>query len=176
VQTHVDAMKQLGVSLVFSPQPSAGRDTSWWRWERTPYEQFVQKHPREPHPAKLSWETERVDKFNRVHWLVIDKLGAGSADAAFKGVEVFEHKKPSGRVDIERNANTIDARARGVSELTLLISPDAFDLSQPIHVTVNGKAVFESVVKKDVQTLFKWAARDNDRTMLYAAEIKIQVP
>jgi dienelactone hydrolase len=176
IETHIAAMKKLGVSLVFSPQPSAGHDTSWWRWERTPYEQFVQKHPRRAHPAKLSWETDRVDRFNRVHWLVIDRLGAASGDATFDTADLFEHKKASGRVDVERNGNAIDARAKGVRELTLLVSPDAFDLAQPIRVTVNGKPVFDSVVKKDVATLFKWAARDNDRTMLYAAEIKIQVP
>jgi hypothetical protein len=176
VQTHVNAMKQLGVSLVFSPQPAAGHDTSWWRWERTPYEQFVQKHPREPHPSKLSWETDRVDRFNRVHWLVIDQLGAGTLDTAFGGADLFEHKRPSGRVDVERHGNEIVARSRGVREFTLLISPDAFDLAQPIRVSVNGKQTFASVVNKDVTTLFKWAARDNDRTMLYAAEIKVQVP
>jgi hypothetical protein len=176
VQTHVAVMKQLGVSLLFSPQPAAGHDTSWWRWERTPYEQFVQKHPREPHPAKLSWETERVDRFNRVHWLVIDALGAAPGDIRLNSVDIFEHKKPSGRVDIERKANDITAESRGVREFTLLISPDAFDLAQPIRVSVNGKLAFEGVVKRDVATLLKWAARDNDRTMLYAAELKVQVP
>lgn len=176
VQTHVAVMKQLGVSLVFSPQPAAGHDTSWWRWERTPYEQFVQRHPREPHPAKLSWETERVDRFNRVHWLVVDKLGVAASDTTLNSAEIFEHKKSSGRVDVERTGNDITARSRGVTQFTLLISPDAFELAQPIRVTVNGKRAFDSIVEKDVATLFKWAARDNDRTMLYAAEIKVEVP
>jgi hypothetical protein len=169
-------MKLLGMSLVFSPQPAAGHDTSWWRWERTPYEQFVHTHRREPHPARLSWETERVDKFNRIHWLVIDTLGAGSADATFAGADLFEHKRPSGRVDVVRSGNEIEARTRGVREFTLLLSPDVFDLEQPVRVTVNGKPAFDRVVNEDLATLFKWAARDNDRTMLYGAEIKIQVP
>jgi dienelactone hydrolase len=176
VQTHVDAMKQAGVSLVFSPQPSAGHDTTWWRWERTPYEQFVRTHPRQPHPPKVSWETERVDRFNRAHWLIIDRLGSGGSETAFKSVEIFPRRKPSGRVDVDRNGNTVQARTRGVREFTLLISPDAFDMSQPITVVVNDKQAFHDVVKQDVATLFKWAARDNDRTMLYGAEIKIQVP
>ena len=89
VQTHVDALKRLGVSLVFRPQPAAGHDTSWWRWEREPFEQFVRTHPREAHPAALSWETERVDRSNRAHWLVIDRLGPGSDDASFRDVEIF---------------------------------------------------------------------------------------
>ena len=33
------------------------------------------EHPRDPSPARLTWETE-VLKHNRAHWLVIDKLGA----------------------------------------------------------------------------------------------------
>ena len=176
VQTHVDALKQLGVSLVFSPQPAAGHDTSWWRWERTPYERFVRSRPREPHPARLSWETERVDRFNRLHWLVIDRLGAASSDQAFDEPEIFARKKPSGRVAVERQGNTVQARSRGVKEFTLLVSPDAFDFSQPVTVTVNGQQAYLGPVQKDAATLLRWAARDNDRTMLYGAEIKIQVP
>jgi hypothetical protein len=36
--------------------------------------------------------------------------------------------------------------------------------------------VHDAIVNKDVATLQKWAARDNDRTMLYGAELKIAVP
>jgi hypothetical protein len=70
----------------------------------------------------------------------------------------------------------VEAHTHGVREFTLLISPDAFDMAQPITVKVNDTQAFHDVVKKDVATLFKWAAKDNDRTMLYGAEIKIQVP
>ena len=176
VQTHITAMKELGVPLLFSPQPSAGHDTSWWRWERTPYEQFVRKNARVAHPIKLSWQTERVDRFNRVHWLQIDRLGVGANDTQFKDVEIAPARKPSGRVDVERNGNNIDARTRGVRTFTVLLSPDAFDFAQPIRVTVNGKEVHNATVTRDVATLLKWAARDNDRTMLYAAELTIEVP
>jgi len=62
-----------------------------------------------------------------------------------------------------------------VAEFTLLISPDAFDLSQPIKVSANGRTVFEGRVEPSTATLLKWAARDNDRTMLYAAEINIKL-
>jgi hypothetical protein len=43
-------------------------------------------------------------------------------------------------------------------------------------VTINGKQVFSGAVKKDASTLLRWAARDNDRTSLYGAELKIAVP
>jgi len=176
IATHVEALKHLGVSLVFRPQPAAGHDTSWWPFERSLFEQFVKQKPRVADPARLSWETERTDRFNRVDWLVIDRLGAGAGDASFPSLDVFEHRRPSGRVDIERSGNLFTARTRGVRAFTLLLSPDAVDFTQPIEVMVNGTPAFQGVVKKDASTLLKWAARDTDRTRLYGAELTVQVP
>ena len=70
----------------------------------------------------------------------------------------------------------MEVTSRGVEEFTLLLSPAQFDLSQSVKVTTNGRVAFEQRVEKSVATLMKWAARDNDRTMLYAAELKITVP
>ena len=65
---------------------------------------------------------------------------------------------------------------RDVASFTILLSPDAIDFTKPVIVTVNGRQVFAESVKRDVRTLMKWAARDNDRTALYGAELKITVP
>jgi len=176
VATHVEVFNRLGVPLVFRPQPNAGHDTSWWPYERSLFEQFVKQKPRLAHPTRVSWETERTDRFNRADWLIIDRLVAGANDAAFDKLDIFDHKKPSGRVDIDRNGNAFTAKARGVREFTLLLSPDAIDFSQPVTVTVNGKQAFEGSVKKDPAALLKWAARDADRQRLYGAELRVQVP
>jgi hypothetical protein len=42
-------------------------------------------------------------------------------------------------------------------------------------VTVNGQTTFDGRVPPSVETLLKWAARDNDRTMLFAAELYVKV-
>ena len=42
-------------------------------------------------------------------------------------------------------------------------------------MTANGKTVFNAKVEPSTATLLKWAARDNDRTMLYAAEINVKL-
>ena len=60
-----------------------------------------------------------------------------------------------------------------MSSLTLLLSPDVVDFSKPVTVRVNGRQVFKGEVKKDPAVLLAWAAKDNDRTMLYGAELKI---
>ena len=176
VQTHVDAFQRIGVALVFRAQPEAGHDTSWWPYERSLFEQFVRQKPRAAHPARVSWQTESVDRFNRADWLVIDKLGLGSMDYDFEPVDIFAHRRPSGRVDISRSGNTFDAHTRGVKEFTLLLSPDAIEFSKPVRVRVNERQVFEGPVNRDLAVLLKWAARDNDRTRLYGAELKVIVP
>ena len=87
----------------------------------------------------------------------------------------FAHIAYSGRVELERRRNAVTADTEGVSRFTLLLSPDQFDLSQPITVVTNGVTAFEGMVEADVGTLLGWAAVDQDRTMLFAAEIAVTV-
>ncbi len=87
---------------------------------------------------------------------------------------IFRRTGRSGRVDLVRHANTVELVTRGVSELTLLLSPDQFDFAQPIRVMVNGRMMYEARVEKNLATLMKWAAKDNDRTMLFGAEVRVK--
>ena len=86
---------------------------------------------------------------------------------------MFLHNRPSGRVDLVRRGNDITATTRGVGSFTLLLSPDVFDFSKPVTVTADGKRVFDGRVTKSIETLLTWTARDNDRTMLFGAELKV---
>lgn len=177
VRPYIAWMETMGVPLVFRPQAGAGHNTAWWPTERAPFEAFVRAHPRVPHPERLTWETERTDRYNRIRWLVVDRIRpGGSADSPLEDTGIFRHVRPSGRVDITRRGNAFDALTRGVGAFTLLLSPDVVDFSKPVSVTVNGRSVFMGVVKQDIATLLTWAARDNDRTMLYGAELRIAVP
>ena len=75
-----------------------------------------------------------------------------------------------------RKGNSFEVRTRGVARFTLLLSPEVVDFAQPVVVTVNGRPAHEGPVTKDVATLLTWAAQDDDRTMLYGAELNIEVP
>jgi hypothetical protein len=267
VEPRIKQMISGGVTVQYLPQPEAVHNTAWWPEVKGPYEAFVAQHPRQPHPEKISWESDLSAGTGRAHWVVIDTLGppateaaalpdindtvsepelnfgirsngttvtavtAGSNAASFgllpgdviarigervipppvdvldllslndpgstvvltvrRGGETrelsgtyapvptprvtpfFSHSRPSGRVDALRRGNAITMTTRRVAALTLLLSPDAFDLSQPVTVVANGRQVFAGRVTPNVATLLKWAARDNDRTMLYAAELPI---
>jgi hypothetical protein len=63
-----------------------------------------------------------------------------------------------------------------VAAFTLLLSPDAIDFARPVTVIVNGRPVVDGVVRRDLAALMRWAARDNDRTVLYGAALRVAVP
>ena len=88
---------------------------------------------------------------------------------------IFPRRKPSGRVDLERSGNLVEARTHGVKAFTLLLSPSKFDFSRPVKVVANGRTVFEGVLEPKVDTLLKWAARDNDRMMVFGAELHVDL-
>jgi len=179
VEPSLGHLSRNGVRLTYQPQPDAGHDTSWWPSVKDAFERFTRAHPRVPLPDTLTWEVSETKTWNRAHWLVIDSLGSTPGDARdladvnlSGGAPIFPNGK-SGRVDLERAGNTVTVKSRGVKAFTLLLSPDQFDFGRTVTVVVNGRTAFDGRVEKSVATLTKWAARDNDRTMLFAAEIRI---
>jgi hypothetical protein len=170
----------------YRPQPDGAHNTAWWPQVKDSFETFVRSHPRDPLPTTLVWETTDGDTPSRAHWLVIDCVNAAAPTGTLArpdlnvfsgpginhGRELFGQWRPAGRVEATRRGNAVQLATRGVSELTLLISPDAFDFSQPITVTANGRVVAEKRVEPSVATLMK-AAHDNDRTMLFGAELHV---
>jgi hypothetical protein len=271
---YANHLASIGATVVFHEYPESDHSTAWWPEERASFEEFVQDHPREPLPDKISWQTERTDRYNRAHWLVIDRLGSAPGESrlpdnnllqrgreldfglrinsgldrgrraqevvpgsnafaiglragdrfveangvpvqtgrdiaegmqtweiggrlrfvverqgnrqvlegVFQPAEVeippaviFPHRKPSGRVDLVRRGNLVEASTEGVRGFTLLLSPSIFDFRRPITVVANGRIVFERTVEPSAETVLKWAARDNDRTMVFGAELNIDL-
>ena len=273
-QIHVNHLQELGGTVVFRVYPEMEHSTRWWENERPEFEAFVHDHPREPYPDRISWQTERVDRFNRAHWLTIDRLGAVEGESTLpdsnllqrgreldfglrinhvvdrgrrvhevmrdsnafeiglrkgdrlidvngtaiqtggdvavamgrwsdgdrvrivverdgdrmvlEGVyapeeidippaSIFPRRKPSGRVDLVRRGNIVEASTQGVRAFTLLLSPSIFDFRRPIRVIANGRTVHDGIVEPDIVTLLKWAARDNDRAMVFGAALQIEL-
>ncbi len=179
VEPSIVHLHEGGVSIVYRPQVQAGHDTSWWPLLKDEMEGFVRTHPRAPLPDRIWWEVSETRTWNLAHWLVIYKLGTTPRDAKgfpdlnlTRGVAIFPNGR-SGHVFLARFGNTVTAVTRGVKEFTLLLSPDQFDFGKNVKVVVNERVVFDGRVEKSVETLKKWAARDNDRTMLFGAELKI---
>jgi hypothetical protein len=180
-----------GIDIEYHPQPDAEHNTKWWPEVEPLFEKFVADHPRDPDPNRLTWEAADL-VHNRAHWLIVDAFGAAPGEAADladantveaseagivddTGGILFNRLKNAGRVDLVRTGNTVQATTKGVAAFTLLLSPDRFDFNQPIRVVANGREVYNARLQRSVATLLKWAAQDNDRTMLYAAEVHIKL-
>jgi predicted esterase len=170
-----------GADIDFYAMENGEHNTRWWRDMRDTFEEFVTVHPRLPHPVYLTWKaTEGLN--NRAHWVVVDEIDVDQrAPVVFPelGIDsvrsLFNMTDEAGRVDVQREGNSITAMTDGIASFTLLLSPDVFDLSQEIQVVANNEVVFSGMVEASTETLLNWAARDNDRKMLYAAELHIEL-
>ena len=191
VTPYIEHLQDNGAIVEYHPQETAGHNTAWWPEERDGFETFVREHPRDPYPTWLSWESAGgAGSVGRAHWLVIDRLmPERDGKSMYPDLDEFDdpevqapsprlisHMGKYGRVDLERDGNTITATTRGVGAFTILLSPDVIDFSRPVKVLLNDAVAFEGRVQPSVATLMKWAARDNDRTMMFGAELHVQVP
>ena len=274
VELTVEHLNTLGGRAIFRSFPESEHSTAWWPEVQGAVDDFVTENTREPLPDRLTWETDRTDRFNRAHWLVIGALGhvegesrladtnilrrgkerdfglrinsridrgrriseiLPESNAAELGLRVgdsfvevdgapirdggdvarviqgwsvgdsmrvvveragrrmvlegrfdprevevpptalFPRRKPSGRVDLVRRGNTVEASTQGVRSFTLLLSPSVFNFRRPVKVVANGRTVFDGLVEPSVSTMLKWVAADDDRTMVFAAELRISL-
>jgi len=89
--------------------------------------------------------------------------------------QAFPRPDRAGRIQLRRDGNHIGVVTRGVRRYTLLLSPEQFDFTQPVQVTTNGVSSFDGMVPPSAEVLLRWASRDRDRTMLFGAELDIEV-
>lgn len=178
--THLLNKAQL--NMKFSMLKKEGHDLTWYPQYKDSIQAFLDKNVRNPYPNKIYWESEFEANSNRHHWLVLNKLGTASSESIIEDINrlpnlapMFKRDSVSGRVEIEKTKNIVNVKTRGVLQYTLLLSPESFDFDQPIKVITNNRVSFEGIVEGDLKTLFKWAIIDNDRTMLFAKELVINV-
>ncbi|MCB0489863.1 MAG: hypothetical protein KDC99_15380 [Cyclobacteriaceae bacterium] len=161
-----------------------GHNMKWFPGLRDSINTFVQNHSRHPYPDTLIWQTENLN-FGRYRYLVIDKIGKTKSDARIADpnsvdllgtpITAFRRELPSGIIRLVKSGNSVQVEASNVKQYTILISPDHFDITQPIVVITNGTKSFEGKVNPDVSTLLKWNRKDNDRKMLFVSELTIKV-
>jgi hypothetical protein len=175
IHPYIERYQAMGVDLDFH-EYAGEHDLSWWGAASPGMEAFLADHVRDPYPDTLRWVTDRSDRYNRVHWLVVDELGSSKGPKRAEALSRIGHDGRVSAVWATRSGNTFDLETHRARRIRVLISPDEIDLDQPVRVTVNGVVRFEGPVTPDPDVLMRWAAVDFDRTMLYAAEILIDIP
>ena len=100
--------------VVFRVYPELDHSTEWWSDERPELESFVHDHPREPLPDRISWQTERVDRFNRAQWLVIDRLGSVEGESRLPDSNLLQRGR---ELDFGLRINSAVDRGRRAHEV-----------------------------------------------------------
>jgi predicted esterase len=70
--------------------------------------------------------------------------------------------------------NYIDVECTGVSDITIYLSEEMFDLAEPITVTANGEMRFWGTVERDPEVMLTDYINRGDRTQLYEARIDVK--
>lgn len=183
VEPYMTLFRDAGADLTFVSKPDSGHSTSWWPQEGEAIEAFVEAHPRDPLPDRLAWRTDSVERYNRAHWVVIDEITPDDGDLLEPNAVTIDGRSylafprggVSGQIEVQRTGNEIDVKTWGVLRYTLLLAPSEFDFDQPVVVRTNGVELFRGRVDRSAEVLLKWAARDADRTLLFGAELSIEV-
>ena len=180
VTPFITYLQTKGIDIEYHPLRNGEHNTRWWPEWREDFENFVTTHPRQANPASISWKAAQGSNM-RSHWLLIEELDFAqeSPIPLFEvGVDPADGStvltmEDAGRVDLVREGNNIQAISDSVGSFRLLLSPEVIDFSQAVTVTVNNEVKFQGLLEPSLETLLSWAAKDNDRRMLFAAEILI---
>ena len=180
-----------GVDITYAPQPEGAHNTKWWPQVKDEYERFVTEHPRDPHPARLTWKASDL-RHNRAHWLVIDKFGPvpheaktmDDANDILVAVPDSNTEAADTMFGIGPPAGRVDAQRKGTPSLRRRweLLPSRCCCRRTSSTSMSRSRLWPMGVKCSTgassaasATLLKWAARDNDRTMLYGAELHIDL-
>lgn len=158
VQPFINVLGEAGIRHTFRVIEEGGHNLDWLPEETPVIEAFKLANPRDPFPDQINWVADRTDRYNRNHWLLVNKRSKRGAPAI---------------LDVSRAGNNFVMETDGVAEATLLLNPNEVDLEANITVTANGEVVFDGMVEPSINTLLKWAAHDLDRSMLIAAELPL---
>lgn len=158
VKPFIELLVEAGVSHTFKVIEDGGHNTNWLPDEAPLIEAFKADNPRDPFPDHLEWVADRTDRYNRNHWLVVNKRSKRGSPAI---------------ISVTRTDNNFTVLVDGAEEFTLLLNPDEVNFDENITVTANGEVVFDDRVTPDANTLLKWAGKDLDRSLLILAELKI---
>ena len=161
VKPFIALLAETGINHTFKVIGDGGHNTNWLPEETPLIEAFKVKNPRDPFPDHLEWVADRTDRYNRNHWLVVNKRSKQGSPAI---------------MSVTRTNNSFAVNADGAEEFSLLLNPEEVNFNENITVTVNGEVVFKDRVSLDAKTLLEWAGKDLDRSLLVLAELKISLP
>lgn len=157
----IDILKEAKINHEFTVIADGGHNTSWMPDELPRINAFKEANVRDPLPDNLIWVADSAQRYNRNAWIRVDELAVSG--------------RP-GLLRVERVGNQFTVTAERVAEFSLLLNPEEVNFNELITVSVNGAMLFNGQVLQDANTLLNHAANALDRSQLFTAELRLQVP
>jgi predicted esterase len=163
---------------------SSGHSMQWYNVLRDSINSFVKHQPRNPFPDEIIWQTENKESYGRHYFVLIDAISKSNKNSSItdanevtlahgQKIAAYRRNELSGIIKVKRDGNTFHVSSVNVNKFTLLLSSDFIDYNHPVIVYSNGVVVLNKTITPDLNTLFKWNIMDNDRTMLFDAELHL---
>jgi len=89
--------------------------------------------------------------------------------------DAFPHKTPSASIEAYCIGNHFYVTTYRVKDFSLYIHPEMVRLDQPVVVTVDGKILFDALIKPDSRLLLDEFLKDRDRKLLWAGRIDVKL-
>lgn len=161
IEPFIEVLKEANIDHEFTIIADGGHNTNWLPDQQARIDAFKQSHVRNPFPEHLIWVADDDSRYNRNAWLRIDRLQSPG--------------RP-GLVEVDRSCNEFTVNAQGVAAFTLLLNPEEINFNELVRVSVNGATLFTGQVLQDAETLLNSVEREYDRSLLYSAELSVQLP
>jgi len=120
---------------------------------------FFEHFARDPFPRSV---TARIldARYPRQYWL-----------------EVVEGENSAAEIEGKfLDGNVVEIKTQNVKKLKLLLRPELFNASGPLHISLNGKVQPDVELKRDCQLFQRSAQSYADPFLAYAQEIILEVP
>lgn len=88
---------------------------------------------------------------------------------------IFKRDVPSAAVRAGFAANRIDVQTSRVGAFRVLIHPDMVSLDRNLVVAVNGEVVHDDIVRPDLEFMLRNYLDKRDRSLMYVAEVAIEL-
>lgn len=143
---------------------------------------------RNPFPKKIQWQTDNVIN-GRNYWLEITALDTTATRADWqqdlnppittkegKHTKFNFNKNKSGAYIATIDNNVVDIKTSCIKQLTFYASPELINLKKPVKIYVNGKLVFNDIIKEDKNVIADEFLKTKDKSLIVVNKIKINVP
>ena len=156
------------------------------------------KRSRDPFKPALYWECDDV-KYGRCDWLDITQIDTAAKPAVLHTqlnfdikkwkyynaadslvskdtlMTAFRYDKPSGAVQASYSNNVFKLTTSKLKRLSVYISPEMVDLKKKVLIEVNGKVLFNGLVRYNKSVLLKEFYATADRKALWVNRIDLEL-